>query len=539
MLRRALALCVCLPLAGCVFGPGRVGPDGLSGYDTDLRSIARQGDFDRALELTEEGKDEAGDDLLRMLQRAVLLRFDGQYEESNRLLQEAALEIDDRYTKSVSRAALSMLTNDRALAYNPPAFERMMVHYYGALNYLSLDDPEEAAVEARLLSALLMADLDKQLDDRDIRIRRSLHYVAGAVFEAAGEWNAAAVAYRNAWDGWNTNPGAPEPGVAPVDSAPDPGMEVDSSLVREVLEDFVPSRGMTVDSSLARGLKALTPAFIARDRAPAPDSGEVILVLETGFVAHRIERAVAVPIFSDDASNLNDGADASRYNAGLCVAARTLGAQASIDANDCAQPTGESLFIVTVAWPEMRRSSEPIRGARISARSAGSADGPDSQDPELTGRPGASTGDDVLPEFSTESTRTVPTILTIDMSTAAMSAYDDRIAGIVAKSIARATGKYLVVQAIKKEVKEEDETAGLLVGLLGNAAAVASERADTRSWHLLPGTIRVARMSLPTGVHSIELHLDALQQTAPLRLDLGDVTVRPGSITILPIRSWP
>jgi len=540
---------VCLPLAGCVFGPGRVGPDGLSGYDTDLRSIARQGDFDRALELTEEGKDEAGDDLLRMLHRAVLLRFDGQYEQSNRLLQEAALEIDDRYTKSVSRAALSMLTNDRALAYNPPAFERMMVHYYGALNYLSLDDPEEAAVEARLLSALLMADLDKQLDDRDIRIRRSLHYVAGAVFEAAGEWNAAEVAYRNAWDGWNTNPGAPEPEVAPEDSAPALETLADSTLVQVATADLVPTLAapadsapdprMEVDSSLARGLEALTPAFIARDRAPASDSGEVILVLETGFVAHRIERAVAVPIFSDDASNLNEGADASRYNAGLCVAARTLGAQASIDADDCAQPTGKSLFIVTVAWPEMRRSSEPIRGARISARSAGSADGPDSQDTELTGRPAASTEGYALAELTTGSTRAVPTILTIDMSTAAMSAYDDRIAGIVAKSIARATGKYLVVQAIKKEVKEEDETAGLLVGLLGNAAAVASERADTRSWHLLPGTIRVARMSLPTGVHSIELHLDALQQTEPLRLDLGDVTVRPGSVTILPIRSWP
>lgn len=569
MLRRVLALCVCLPLAGCVFGPGRVGPDGLSRYDTDLRSIARQGDFDRALELTEEGEDDAGDDLLRILQRALLLRYDGQYEESNRLLQEAALEIEDRYTKSVSRAALSMLTNDRALAYNPPAFERMMVHYYGALNYLSLDDPEEAAVEARLLSALLMADLDKQLDDRDIRIRRSLHYVAGAVFEAAGEWNAAEVAYRNAWDGWNTNPGAPEPEGAPADSAPtretladstlvqvartestptlaapadsvlDPRMEVDSSLVREIFEDFVPSRGVTVDSSLARGLEALTPAFIARDRAPAPDSGEVILVLETGFVAHRIERALAVPIFSDDASNLKEGADASRYNAGMCVAARTLGAQASIDADDCAQPNGKSLFIVTVAWPEMRRSFEPIRGARISGRSAGSADGPNSQDLELTGRAAVSPEAEVLPEFSAGTIRIVPTVLTIDMSTAAMSAYDDRIAGIVAKSIVRATGKYLVVQAIKKEVKEEDETAGRLVGLFGNAAAVASERADTRSWHLLPGTIRVARMSLPTGIHSIELDLDALQQTEPLRLDLGDVTVRPGSVTILPIRSWP
>ncbi len=513
MLRRALALCVCLPLAGCVFGPGRTGPEGLSGYDTDLRSIARQEDFDRALELTEEGADDAGDDLLRVLHRAALLRYDGQYEESNRLLQEAALEIDDRYTKSISRAAFSMLTNDRALAYNPPSFERMMLHYYGALNYLALDDPEEAAVEARLLSSLLMADSDKQLDDRDIRIRRSLHYFAGAVFETAGEWNAAGVAYRNAWDGWDRTPGVPEPDVAAMP---------DSGFAREIGTDAVPDQeirvnsdlasGIEVDSSLARGLEALTPAFIARDRAPTSDSGEVILVLETGFVAHRIERAVAVPIFSNDASSLKEGADASRHNAGLCVAARALGPQAAIDTDDCAQPGGRSLFVLTVAWPEMRRSSEPVRGARITART------------------GSGTAASLL---------TVPPALTIDLSTAAMSEYDSRIGGIVAKAIARATTKYLIVQAAKEGVKKENETAGLLVGLLGNAAAVASERADIRSWHLLPGTIRIARMSLPAGVHSIELDLDGLQQTKPLRMDLGEVSVRPGSVTILPIRSWP
>jgi hypothetical protein len=286
----------------------------------------------------------------------------------------------------------------------------------------------------------------------------------------------------------------------------------DSSLVRDLVEELAPVRGGTVDSSLARGLEALTPAFIARDRAPASDSGEVILVLETGFVAHRIERAVAVPIFSNDASSLKEGADASRYNAGLCVAARALGPQAAINADDCAQPSGRSLFVLTVAWPEMRRSSEPIRGARITARSDSNA---------------------------ADSPRTVPTVLTIDLSTAAMSEFDARIGGIVAKAIARATTKYLIVKVAKEGVKKENETAGLLVGLVGNAAAVASERADIRSWHLLPGTIRIARMSLPAGVHSIELDLDVLQQTEPLRVDLGEVSVRPGSVTILPIRSWP
>jgi hypothetical protein len=57
-----------------VFGARGVGPEGLSEFNTDLRSVARQGDFDRALEMTEEGTDESGDDLLRQLQQAVLLR---------------------------------------------------------------------------------------------------------------------------------------------------------------------------------------------------------------------------------------------------------------------------------------------------------------------------------------------------------------------------------------------------------------------------------------------------------------------------------
>ena len=125
-----------------------------------------------------------------------------------------------------------------------------MVHYYGALNYLSLDDPEEAAVEARLLSALLMADSDEQLDERDIRIRRSLHYVAGAVFETAGEWNAAEVAYRNAWEGWNTNPGAPEPEAVSMDAGTVRDTPAELTLAQATSGDSAPTFVAPTDSTL-------------------------------------------------------------------------------------------------------------------------------------------------------------------------------------------------------------------------------------------------------------------------------------------------
>lgn len=510
---RAVALLVCLPLAGCVFGPGRTGPEGLSGYDTDLRSIARQEDFERALELTDEGNGgDAGDDLLRELHRAALLHYDGQYEASNRLLQEAEREIEERYTRSVSRAALSVLTNDRVLAYNPPSFERIMLHYYGALNYLALGEFDEAAVEARRMSARLVRSEDDETDARHERFRRTMHYLAGTVFEAAGEWNAAEVSYRNAWEGWDLTPGRPETELEP---SPAP------------------------DSSLSRGLAALTPALIARDGAPPSDSGEVILLLETGFVAHRIERALAVPIFEGDVSGLKSGEDESRYNEGLCVAARAMGARASVDPADCSSPSGESLFVVTVAWPEMRRSTESVRAARLWA-SPRTSDAPFDSRLLASGAAGSILLTDTAdtPEVASDSL-SVPTRMTIDLSSVATSEFDARIGGIVAKAIVRATTKYLVVKAVKEEIKEEDKTLGTIFGFFGNAAAVASERADTRSWHLLPGAIRVARLSLPAGMHDIAVELEPYRNAKPVRMDLGEVRVRPGSVTILPLRSWP
>jgi hypothetical protein len=250
----------------------------------------------------------------------------------------------------------------------------------------------------------------------------------------------------------------------------------------------------------------------------------VILLLESGFVAHRVERALAVPIFSDDLESLKSGEDASRYNAGLCVASRSLGSRASIDVADCARPTGKSLFVATVAWPQMRRSSESVSGIRLRSVQTDTAAGG-----LLTvGFPG-----------SRSDSASVPTRLTIDLSSVATSEFDARIGGIVAKAIVRSAAKYAVVQTVKKEVKEENKTLGDIVGLLGNAAAVASERADTRSWHLLPGAIRVARLSLPTGTHDLSLQLEKFRGSSTERIELGKVRVRPGSVTIIPFRSWP
>lgn len=520
MLRHASLICACLPLVGCaVFGPSGTGPEGMTGYDTDLRSLARSGDFDRALELTDEDEGGAGDDLLRVLHRAAVLRYAGEYAESNRLLQDAELEIDDRYTRSVSRAAASLLTNDRVLAYRPPRVERLMVHYFGALNYLSLGDPEEAAVEARRLAALLDGSEDMEFDPREIRLRRVLRYFTGAVFEAAREWNDADVAYRNAWIGWD--PTAPR-----------------------IDPDTVPQ-----GAELARALAAITPARLSQDAPAGRDSAEIVLVLETGFIAHRIERVVAVPIYRRDKNAFDSDDDDEKYDAGLCVASRTLGSSyVGPRGTNCSVPSGSSLFVVTTAWPALQRTGDRVVGGRLTARGTsdrqtvavatrvaeggvGERDVGEGLDPAGVPAVAGATGRAWADSASLR--------LTLDLSAAYAAEFDERLGGVVAKAVARAAAKYVVVEAAKQAAKKEDEVLGEVVGLIGNIAAIASEHADLRSWHLLPGALRIARVRVPAGRAELALALDQAGRTGARTIPLGVVTLAPGEVAIVTTRVWP
>jgi len=196
-----LAVAAALLLSSChLMGSFKTGPEGRSMHDTDLQQLTRDEAFIEALDLTDpDDRGDIGDELLRLMHRGLILHFAGRYEESNEVLQRAEKIIDDRYTKSVSLALLSIVTSDRALAWMPGATERLMVNYYGALNYLALADPEEAAVEVRRLSRLLELGEEEELDPAEIEMRRVMRYFAGSVFEASGNRNDAAVAYRHVW----------------------------------------------------------------------------------------------------------------------------------------------------------------------------------------------------------------------------------------------------------------------------------------------------------------------------------------------------
>jgi hypothetical protein len=72
---------------------------------------------------------------------------------------------------------------------------------------------------------------------------------------------------------------------------------------------------------------------------------------------------------------------------------------------------------------------------------------------------------------------------------------------------------------------------------VASAAASFLERADTRSWSLLPGSISVARLTLPVGTQRLVVELPG-SVGAPRRVAVGEVVVRADRVAVVSTRLW-
>jgi len=504
---RSAALLLALALSGCagLFGSFDVAPSGLRTSDDRLRRMLESGRAEAALEqLVPEGKADPGDALLRALYEGIVAHYAGEYEASSAAFEVAVELAEDRYTTSLSRSALSLVTSDRTLPFEPSPSERLLIPYYSALNYLNRGDTEGAAVEARRLGALLERYRTDERADR--RLHGLLRAFAGAVFEAAGEYNDADVAYRNAL-------------------------------------------ALGVDSVLAP----------ARDVWSAPDSmGDVVVLIERGFVAHRVEQGLAVLLLPEEIELFDEGDAEERAALAAHIAARVVAHAAESLTYTGSRPA--TLFVAPpegytpprprrvvecerAAASDTARSSSGSSGSRTSEGTAQSGDKADKctkrreRNPYLLRiawpayrRPAESAAPlaVTLPDGRVEPVRAFA-----DLSDAVIRDFQAQRAAIVARTIARGITKLLVSRAVESELAEKDETAGRIAGLLGNVSTALLEQADTRSWHLLPGSIGMTRLRLPAGTHAL-----SVPDADGSSLDIGQVEVRPGRVTFVSARTF-
>jgi hypothetical protein len=162
-------------------------------------------------------------------------------------------------------------------------------------------------------------------------------------------------------------------------------------------------------------------------------------------------------------------------------------------------PDDEEPYLLRVAWPAYRWTS----------RAPGSATLLDSR------------GD------------TLGALRFADVSSAVVQDFRRELPLVVARTIARGAVKAALTRAAEHEAEEKHEALGDIVGVLGNIGNVLLERADTRSWHLLPGAVGVAHVRVPAGEHTLRVQLPSGRELA-----LGTLTLRSREMRVVSARSW-
>lgn len=230
-LRWGVVLVALLYLAGCAtYGEG---------VDKALLQV-EQGEYQKANQSLEKNLDSSGDDeLLYHLEIGSVEHLAGNFQASNTHLEKAHSLADSLRSKQASDYLAAAMANPREMAYMGNDVERVYINYYKSLNYLMLaqqagdadardDFMEKAQIELRRLDNTLssisfekgnykevadkeqktftkLLDLFKKFQgnwlDEDWLVFREdayVRYLAGALYEKNGDLDDARIAYQRA-----------------------------------------------------------------------------------------------------------------------------------------------------------------------------------------------------------------------------------------------------------------------------------------------------------------------------------------------------
>lgn len=136
---------------------------------------------------------------LYYLNKGMLLRLNNRYAESNTALETAQKLMDKLEALSLTEQTTSFIVNDTVHSYVGEDFEKVLLHVYKALNYLALQQPYEARVEA-LQVDVKIRELNSGTAGGALTEEAFTRYLSGIIYENLGEWSDAMIAYRKAYE---------------------------------------------------------------------------------------------------------------------------------------------------------------------------------------------------------------------------------------------------------------------------------------------------------------------------------------------------
>ena len=474
---------------------------GCSGYSMQAVYTALEAGNPEAAFAYMEQEGPKNPDLPFLFEHGLVAHYANRFPESNDALSHAEDISEDRYTRSVSREALALVTTDLARPYSGTQFERLLSHYYRALNYIYLNQLDAALVECRRATNLINA-YKSENENYDFFGAGFLAYLSGMCFEATGEWNDAFISYRQA-EGYYQKTTAKTGVKIPED--------IGHSLVR-----LARRLGFTEEAAHYRSQYGSPPPY-------PRGSGELILFYETGYVPAKYEETLTFPILKTDTQNeafLEDNQhneETARDFVNTLLARRGT-AYSQIDLE----------YLLHVAMPAIASNRPQFAGITVHVG-----------DIEQRGVPVG------------------------DIQAMAIETLNAQHTTILIRSVTRAFLKYLVYRLAKaaaekkaeeeKKKREEEEKeltteekkelarARMFADTIGgivNVVNIATERADTRSWRTLPNQIFLVRIPLLAGVYNVKLSFfDANGRDRSTQI-FRDVEISPNQITFLNYRTY-
>jgi hypothetical protein len=500
------------------------------------------------------------DRLLYHMELAVLKHLQGQYLESNQLLETAEKIAEDLEVTSVSNSLAAFMTNPRNGDYSGADFEKVFINYYKTLNYMAisngaatrnarLDAIESARIESRRLGIRLNAlnsdkgtyaeqkEIDDQVFSQVLDVFSSLrgnlidhdsleyrddamaHYLTGITYETNGEYDNARISYQKAATSY-------EQGYSEQ-------FDLGSDMTSQAWFDTV--RMMR----LAGGYNNEWPRLATKKLSTSQrkqlvdydDKSQLVVIEHVGIVPQRKEMNIQLsadagnrslilrPYYSTLKSHREKLAwfylvYADKSLANLIVHYRNQDFMNFI-LNDF-----QKTIYLAGAWNAMAELGiiDAIgTGLRITV--------PYYSPPK--NKPGAS--------FAQVAGKKYP--MKLAASPANMGLNEQLLNAHEDIRLALTRGVFKALTANKTAALAGKELSGLLAAV-GKVASQLSDAAETRNWLMLPYEVRITRIPLDAGSYDIEMSSEVLKGK-PFVIQNQQVILQENDIQVVQVRSMP
>lgn len=381
--------------------------------------------------------------LLFYMEKGKVEHMKGDYVLSNDYFNKADLLIESE-RKKIGDELVGLFLNSMSQNYKAEEFEIFMIHYYKALNYLSLNEIDEALVEARRIT-LQNYDQGDKYNDKTTRYSKDAFSLnlQGLIYEAAKDYNNAFIAYRNA--------------VEVYQSAKD-GLYYGVSMPENLKYDVM---RMAYFSGFHADVERYEKEFsIKFKNYKETKGGELVLFWENGRAPIKEEENVFFSLVKGEQGGV--------------FFTNALGIMIPIDTGIAGKTNLSDVHSVNIAYPKYINQPLPYSNAKAKVE-----------------------GQDF---FTLE--------LVEDINNLAVSTLQERAGKELGKILTRLAVKKSAEYAVKSVARSNDNNAALeALGLGVQLFNLFSEKADTRNWQTLPSQICYARIPLHEGNNKLSIQL--------------------------------